>query len=122
MSNTAQRPKQTKETARKARELLKLRREGYTWERASRAVGILKEDRSPDPGLAYRIAVEGYEPKGEEIRARLGLKAICLHCMREIRKVSRTVSARSPWREWWNRLKPTERDRWIRKNYEKRNQ
>src|SRR5690349_14507511 len=115
MSNTSQRPKQTTETARRARALLKLRGKGYTWEKASRAVGILKEDGSPDHGLAYRIANEVYEPKGQDVRDRLGLKKICLSCGRAIRSISKTVSALPPWRYWWNHLKPQERERWIRK-------
>lgn len=117
MSHTSQKTQQTPETRRKARRLLKLRRERYTWEKAAEKVGILKEDGSPDPGLAYKIAVEQYEPKGQELRDRLGLKKICLSCMRVFRRVSKQVSDLPPWREWWNHLKPGERDEWIRKNY-----
>lgn len=121
MKNTTQKTKQTTETARRARELIKLQRVGYTWEEASRKVGILKKDGSPDPGLAYRIALEGYEPKGQELRDRLGLKKMCVSCMRAFRKTSKKVSELPPWRYWWNRLKPQERERWIKKNYEEGN-
>jgi hypothetical protein len=121
MSNSSNGSKQTPGTARKARELLKLRRNNITWERAAKEVGIVKDNGDPDPGLAYKIAIEGYEPKGQEVRDRLGLKKICTSCMRGFRSISRQISALSPWRAWWNRLKPGERDRWIRKNYEEGN-
>lgn len=121
MSHTSHNTKQTAETARRARAILKLRRKGKTWEKASSETGIIKSDGSPDPGLAYRIALEEYEPKSQEVRDRLGLKKLCLSCMRAFRKTSKKISALPPWRYWWNRLKPGERERWIKKNYEEGN-
>lgn len=113
--------KQTRETARKARILRELKALGATWEDAAAEVGIIKEDGSPNPGLAHKIA-EGYEPKRPETRERLGLRAICFACMRGIRKASEGARALSPWRSWWKRLSPDDRDKMIREHYEKENQ
>lgn len=117
MSNGTRSKKQTRETARIARELRKLYSRGLTWEGAAREAGILKENGEPDPGLAYRIALQGYEPKKISTRERLGLKKICFTCLRGFRKVSR--AALSPWVRWWRGLPKQERDRRIRSQYEK---
>lgn len=122
MGNTSKQPKQMKETARKALQIRTLRRKGYKWDDIAREVKILKEDGSPDPGLAYLIGFKGYEPKRPEVRARLGLKELCLACMRAFRKGSDSSRARSQWRLWWSRLSPDERDRKIRSEYEKEDQ
>jgi hypothetical protein len=119
MRNTSKQPKQLKETARKAREIRRLRARSVKWEDIAREVNILKEDGSPDPGLAYLIGFKGYEPKRPEVRARLGLKELCLSCMRAFRNRSGSSRSRSQWRAWWSRLSPDERDRKIRSEYEK---
>lgn len=117
MAHTSHTTEQTPQTRRKARRLLELREHGKTWDEASKKVGILKEDGSPDPGLAYKIAMEGYEPVKQETRDRLGLKKICLSCGRAIRHIRKTVSELPPWREWWIHLSREDRERWIEKNY-----
>lgn len=119
MSNGSKTSQQTKETARIARELRRLRKKRVTWEKAAEQVGIVKEDGSPDPGLAYRIALEGYEPKKQETRDRLGLRKICLACQRGFRKVSSASKVLAPWVVWWRRLPKDERERRIRREYDK---
>jgi hypothetical protein len=112
--------KQTAGTARIARELRRLREQGKTWKEASIELGILKKDGSPDPGLAYRIAIDEYEPKSPEIRERLGLRKFCLACERGFRKVSTMArEALPPWLKWWKKLDRAERERRIREYYEK---
>lgn len=105
---------QTKQTAQKAESIRRLRAKGWTWERTSIKLGILKENGDPDPGLAYKIA-EGYEPKGPAVRARLGLKALCLTCMRGFRKQGRAAAqALTPWASWWKSLSPKDKEQKIR--------
>jgi hypothetical protein len=117
MSSTSN---QTKQTARKAESIRRLRAQNVKWEEIARRLKILKTDGSPDPGLAYKIGVEGYEPKGEEIRNRLGLKHICMTCLRAIRKSSAARrGAGSPWLSWWKKLRPADREERIRRQYEK---
>ena len=123
MNNHSGPTKQTKETARLGARLRRRRGAGDTWEEAARKERVFKKDNiSPDPGLAYRIACDGYEPKGQELRDRLGLRKICLACMRGFRKISSRAKALSPWRLWWRRLKPGEREKRIKSQYEQENQ
>ena len=58
-----------------------------SWPKASVACGVLTEDGRPDPGLAHRIAIHGYDPKREETRIRLGLPPICVTCGRKVKRV-----------------------------------
>lgn len=113
--------KQTAETARKAKKIRKLRETNppVKWEEICRAFGILKENGEPDTGLAHRIAYDEYEPKKQETRDRLGLKKICLSCGRGFRRAVSGMASLSPWRVWWRRLPPQERDRRIREDWEK---
>src|SRR5688500_17577813 len=122
MNNGSQDSKQTKETARKGKKILRLHEQGLTWAEAGKRVGVVKEDGSPTPGHAYKIAVEGNEPASQELRDRLGLKKMCLACMRGFRNVKSRARSLSPWRLWWRRLSPAERDRRIREDYEEENQ
>jgi hypothetical protein len=60
------------------RELVKAYRELGNWRAVGRAFGI-------SGGMAFRVAVQGYEPKEPRIRVRLGLSArvevsACPHC------------------------------------------
>jgi hypothetical protein len=111
--------KQTSGTARKAKRINRLRAKGKTWESISIEEGIIKENGSPDPGLAYRIA-HGYEPKGRELRSRLGLRDVCMSCLRGFRKKSSEIARALPaWASWWKSLPKDEKDRRIRDQYEK---
>lgn len=111
--------KQTPETARLAKRIRNRRSKGEKWIEIAQAEKILKESGEPDPGLASLIAYKNYEPKGQELRDRLGLRKMCIECMRGFRKIASGARSLSPWRLWWRRLKPAERDRAIREHYEK---
>jgi hypothetical protein len=56
------------------------RRSKATWSVAAKRCDVLTKSGLPDPGLAYRIAVEGYEPRSMECRQRLGLPIVCPTC------------------------------------------
>lgn len=118
MSNHPGIQKQTKETARLGKRIRDRRAKGERWEKICLDLRILKEDGSPNHGLASRIAFDNYEPKGQELRDRLGLRKFCLACKRGFRKVSSGVMSLSPWVLWWRRLDPQERDRRIREIWE----
>lgn len=60
----------------------KLRLQGMAWRDISVALDILNGDGKPDPGMAYRIVIEGYEPSRIATRKRLGLSLICPTCKR----------------------------------------
>lgn len=119
MSNHSGPTKQTTETARLGARIRKRRERGEKWEAIARAEGVVKRDGSPNTGLASRIAYDGYEPQGQELRDRLGLRRICLACMRGFRKISSSARSLSPWLLWWRRLEPGERDRRIKSQYER---
>lgn len=102
-----------------AKRIRALRAKGIKWEKICLQLGILKDNGEPDTGLAYQIGINQKEPKGEEVRDRLGLRKVCLACMRGFRRVSASARSLSPWRLWWNRLKPAERDSRIKSEYEK---
>lgn len=121
MSNHSGTTKQTKETARLAKRIRDKRDRGVKWDKICLELGILKDTGLPDTGLAYRIAFDDYEPKGPDLRDRLGLRKICLACLRGFRQVSSSVRELSPWRLWWRKLDPSDRDRRIRSEYEKEN-
>jgi hypothetical protein len=114
-------PQQTKQTRQLAARIRRLRGKGKTWETVCRELRIFKRDGSPDTGLAYRIALDNYEPKGAEVRERLGLKKICLACMRGIRNISSgSKGSLPPWLIFWRRLPKGEREEWIREYYKKK--
>ena len=118
MTNHSHNTNQTKQTARLAKRIRDRREAEEKWEAIAQTEGVLKEDGSPDPGLAYRIAYNDYEPKGKDVRERLGLKKLCLTCMRGFRKIASGARPLSPWLVWWRRLGKEERDRRIKSQYE----
>jgi hypothetical protein len=100
-------PQQTKQTRQLAARIRRLRGKGKTWETVCRELRIFKRDGSPDTGLAYR--------------ERLGLKKICLACMRGIRNISSgSKGSLPPWLIFWRRLPKGEREEWIREYYKKK--
>lgn len=113
---------QTKQTQKLANRIRRLHDKKMTYTEISLKLGILTPEGKPNPGLVYKIGFEKYEPAGKEIRARLGLKDICISCLRSFRK-PRAAAARSPepWLSWWRRLSKRERDDRIRNQYEERN-
>jgi hypothetical protein len=66
---------------------LELREIGHTWDEISTALNILTENGRIDPGLAKRIIADGYEPKRQTTRDRLGLTLICVACGTRIKRV-----------------------------------
>jgi hypothetical protein len=78
-------------------------------------MGILKNDGRPDTGMAYKIAYDGHEPAGREVRLRLGLRDICTKCHRGFRK--RMVRKMTPARAWWETLETSKREKIIQSLY-----
>lgn len=64
---------QTGRTRRLASKMLTAHQNGFSWRRVSVACKVLTVDGNPNPSLAQKIAEKGYEPKGIELRTRLGL-------------------------------------------------
>jgi hypothetical protein len=58
-----------------------------SWRKAAEVCNVLTEDGRPDPGLAQRIALQGYDPRREETRTRLGLPPICVTCGSKIKRM-----------------------------------
>lgn len=113
---------QTPETARLARKIRRAReRKKMSWKNTCVTLNILKDNGSPDTGLAYKIGYNNFEPSGRPVRHRLGLRDICTKCRRAFRvpKVS-APQVKSAARIWWDSLKASERDKLIEishKNY-----
>jgi hypothetical protein len=61
------------------------------WDEIAKELGILKENGDSDPGMTYRIVMDGYEPKLLETRKRLGLPEICPECHQKLPKPPRKV-------------------------------
>ncbi len=66
---------------------LELRQNGLTWDWIASKLGILTADDKINPGLAYRMVMEGYDPKRIETRTRLRLPPVCPTCHRPLQKV-----------------------------------
>ena len=58
-----------------------------SWRKTAEACDVLTDDGRPDPGLAQRIALHGYDPRRPETRARLGLPPICIACGQKVHRV-----------------------------------
>jgi hypothetical protein len=57
-----------------------------SWRKAASACQVLTVEGKPDPGLAQRIALHGYEPRRVETRTRIGLEPVCTSCGQHIRQ------------------------------------
>ena len=68
---------------------LKMHLEGSTWAAIASHLGIIKEDGSANPGLAYRIIMEGYIPRTLSVQKRLNLHQVCPTCNRPLKKMRR---------------------------------
>jgi hypothetical protein len=53
-----------------------------SWSKASVVCNVLLENGKPDPGLAYRIAEQGYEPKTVKVCRRINIPTYCKVCER----------------------------------------
>lgn len=62
----------------------KLRQQGKKWKEIAKELGIFTKSNIANPGLAFRIIVQGYIPKLPETQRRLGLAPICPLCKRRI--------------------------------------
>jgi len=58
------------------------------WDDIASELGIYTKDGRINPGLAYRIVKQGYEPSRPETRKRLGLSPICPNCKHSVGKKS----------------------------------
>lgn len=116
---------QTPQTARLGRKIRKMRERKKggkrAWKDVCKLLNIMKKDGQPDTGLAYKIAYEGYEPLGRDLRKSLGLRDICTKCKRLFRVVTvKPARAKSPARVWWDKLKGEDRQKimeWAYSNY-----
>ena len=64
---------QTPATKTLAKALRKTHRETRSWLQTARLHNITDSDGTPNKGMAYRIARDGYEPKDHQLRIRIGL-------------------------------------------------
>lgn len=74
---------QSLETARVAAKLRNDYAQLHNWPKVAEVNGITGPQGNPSPGLAYMIAVKGYEP-GPNIRRRWGWPPICPTCHQKI--------------------------------------
>ena len=83
------------------REMKKLRKSGLIWQEIADRYGVTV-------GMAYRIAVNGYEPKEAAIRVRLGLPArvltpVCMSCGQvHVSKRCTVKAAARRYRDLWD--------------------
>lgn len=100
---------QSKPVALLARRIRKFRALGGTFLRAAEFLNIIKDDGSPDPGLAKMI-MDGYEPRKESTRARLGLPP---------KARRRSYHPNEEYMQWWrNGLRSNQRRAFIKSIWE----
>lgn len=112
---------QTKQTAKLARKIRRLRerKRPLKWRAVCEKLNIRTQDGRIDPGLAYRIGYQDYEPSDRALRGRLGLKDICSKCKRTFRAVrSPVIRTKSPARAWWEKLNREDREKLIELSYQ----
>ena len=63
-----------------------MRKNLIPWREVARELRILKDNGEPDTGLAYKIVIEGYEPKTMQTRTRFWWPPICPECHQRIAK------------------------------------
>lgn len=78
---------QTRTLEHLAQELALKHENGMSWKSCSLACGVLMKDGRPDPGLAYRIAKQGYDPRLPATRLRLHLPPTCYTCGQHVKYV-----------------------------------
>lgn len=74
-----------------AAEARKMHAAGMTWKEIAIDLRVLTEDGRPDPGLAWRITNENYEPGTMATRRRLGLAPKCPTCYQYLPKPPRQI-------------------------------
>jgi len=78
---------QTPATKALAKALRKSHRETHSWLKTAIQHNITAADGTPNKGMAYRIARDGYEPKDQQLRTRIGLPVVeCPTCHARIKK------------------------------------
>jgi hypothetical protein len=70
-----------------AASLRQIHAQGVGWREAALACRVLTKGGQGDPGLAFRIAEQGYDPRRPETRQRLGLPPVCIECGQKIKRV-----------------------------------
>ena len=61
--------------------------ETSSWRKTAEACHVLTKDGRQDPGLAQRIAEQGYDPRRAETRLRLRLPPACITCGQKVKRV-----------------------------------
>jgi hypothetical protein len=61
--------------------------ETNSWRKTAKDCLVLTKGNRPNPGLAQRIAVHGYDPARPETRERLSLPPICIACGKKVKRV-----------------------------------
>lgn len=79
---------QSRAIRRLARKLRSTHRNTKSWPETARLCHIIKENGDPSEGLAYRIAVEGYEPKTHQTLVRIGMPCFCDQCKKQKRQAA----------------------------------
>lgn len=82
---------QSPEVERMAAKGQEMRASGENWVIICCKLKILKSNGEPDPGMAYQIIVNGYEPKRPATRVRLGLPPTCPTCYQHLPRPPRVV-------------------------------
>jgi hypothetical protein len=57
-----------------------------SWRITAQLCGVITVAGLPDPGMAFRIAMRGYDPARPETRQRLHLPPICVACGQKVRR------------------------------------
>lgn len=73
---------QSRWISRLARKLRSTHRKTKSWSLTARQHGIVTDDGQPNKGLAYRIAMQEYEPRGHATLIRIGAPCACDECKR----------------------------------------
>lgn len=107
---------QSKDTIRLAKKIRRIRerkKKGKLtpWRVVCETLNIRTPEGKLDPGMAYKIGYQEYEPSDRETRKRFKLRDICSKCKRAYR-VPRPPAARrtpSPAEVWFSKMKGEEK-------------
>lgn len=113
---------QTPQTARLAKKIRRKREHGKhgketLWRVVQEQFGYGKVSM----GELWKIAYEGREPADKRIREALGLRDICLKCLRPFRKANKKLNEpKSKARKWWDGLSKENKNKvlqWMYDNF-----
>jgi hypothetical protein len=66
-------------------------RKTKSWSETAKLHGIVTAEGKPNKGLAYQIAVNGFEPSEHETLIRIGMPCLCDGCKKAQRKARRAA-------------------------------